>query len=95
MNGLEPQEEEMGAPFRMLFSEEETQGFYRPVVELPTHRIAYWSIGASVLLALTLIFSVRSQPKQPKPVLRSGKTLLLPPASQKTTGTLHAHQPGR
>ncbi|MFD1140740.1 hypothetical protein ACFQ4C_06460 [Larkinella insperata] len=99
MNWREPQEEETGGPFRILFSEDETREFYRPVVELPTRRIAFWSIGASILLAFALIFSARPGTnrllKHPRSVSHSDEKLPVHPASQKTIGKTHSHPTGR
>lgn len=92
MNWTESEEEETGSPFRILFSEEETGAFFRPVVELPTRRIAFWSIGLSILLALALIFSSRSNPNRLKnrlkPASRFGKGLVLRPFSPRRANAM-------
>jgi hypothetical protein len=100
MKTTEPDEDLTGLPFRDLFSEDETRAFFRPVFQLPTRRIAFWSIGLSVLLAVALVISSLSEQnrsavrQKPVPVF-SKKSQLRPAKRSKTDTTMYLRQRSR
>ena len=61
MNGKghsEPEDDGIEPAYRELFSPEEAHQYAQPErLQLPTQRIAIWSIGASLLLAGALVVS--------------------------------------
>ncbi|WP_128545830.1 hypothetical protein [Larkinella soli] len=68
MNDTEPMEERPERLFRTLYSEEEARQFARPeVFRLPTHRIAIWSAGVSLLVACALVVSWAVERGRPQP----------------------------
>ncbi|MFC5412449.1 hypothetical protein ACFPMF_24200 [Larkinella bovis] len=100
MNDSEPEDDQRGLPFRDLFSEDETRDFIRPVFQLPTRRIAFGSIGLSVVLSVALVVSSLNAPKRPvghpKPVPDYRKNLHFRPAEyRKTDTTQYLRQPTR
>ncbi|RRB01066.1 hypothetical protein [Larkinella rosea] len=83
--------------FRELFSEDETRAFYQPELLLPTRRIAFWSLGASVLLAGALVASWFNQQNRllmrPKPTHRFTKNSTQRPTRRsKNDTTLYLRQ---
>ncbi|GAB3907542.1 hypothetical protein GCM10028803_41460 [Larkinella knui] len=71
-----PEDDHTPGAFRTLFSEDETREFYRPEIQLPTRRIAFWSIGASCLLAGALVMSRLQGQNRPVMPLKPVRHLL-------------------
>lgn len=62
-------DEERERSYRTLFPPDEAREFARPLRrQLPTERIAWWSVGLSLLFAVVLVVSWRYERRQsPKP----------------------------
>ncbi|GAB3918714.1 hypothetical protein [Larkinella terrae] len=91
MKEHESEEEATNLNFRELFSEDETREFYQPELLLPTRRIAFWSLGASVLLAGALVASWLNEQHRavvrPKPIPRFTKSSTQRPTRRSKTDT--------
>lgn len=97
MKNTEPEDDSVDLNFRELYSEDETREFYQPELLLPTRRIAFWSLGASVILAGALVVSWLNEQNRPvlrpKPVQRSTKNATQRPTRRsKTDTTLYLRQ---